>query len=401
MLLEGFKSFRDYTEVTFGDLTILAGANNAGKSTLMQPLLLMRQTLEAVYDPGPLLLQGANTALSSAEAMFWSARGQRAPLVRFGVFGVTGGRMPQRVGYEVALALDPSSALPLSLVEGTWHFDEEKLSVRPNAANGAAQVERCFAYPRSKTAEFEIAQRQIRGALEGLLVHHFMHVPATRGLAAPFQTLAAVRGDAFAGRFVDYVPGIIYRWQTLQPQTLKQLGGDLRELELAGRIQADRAGSLPNAVMLKASRLLDTDDADLVSLADLGSGLAHALPVVVALLIANSGWLVYIEEPEIHLHPRAIRALPGLILRAVRRGAQVVIETHSELLLLSIQTLVAEQQFGDYTVRLHWLSRDAEGVSRCVSADLDKQGRFGDLPIDLDEVSLQTLERYLNAPSAR
>ncbi len=43
VILDGFKSFRDRTEVTLGDLTILAGANSSGKSTIMQALLLMKQ----------------------------------------------------------------------------------------------------------------------------------------------------------------------------------------------------------------------------------------------------------------------------------------------------------------------------------------------------------------------
>lgn len=119
--------------------------------------------------------------------------------------------------------------------------------------------------------------------------------------------------------------------------------------------------------------------------------------MLVALLVAGSGWLVYIEEPEAHLHPRAIRALPGLFLDAIRRGAQVVVETHSELLLLSTQALVAEGAFANYTVRLNWLWRDGEGVSRCRGEDLDERGAFGDLPIDLDKVSLHILEHYLNA----
>lgn len=60
IILSGFKSFRERTKVALGDLTILAGAHSAGKSTVMQSLLLMKQTLEASYDPGPLLLSGLN-----------------------------------------------------------------------------------------------------------------------------------------------------------------------------------------------------------------------------------------------------------------------------------------------------------------------------------------------------
>src|SRR5262249_21376717 len=40
--------------------------NSSGKSSIMQPLLLMKQTLEATYDPGALLLDGPNVKFTAA-----------------------------------------------------------------------------------------------------------------------------------------------------------------------------------------------------------------------------------------------------------------------------------------------------------------------------------------------
>src|SRR5579859_7970644 len=65
--LNGFKSFYGTGPVSFGSLTILAGANSSGKSTLFQPLLLMKQTLESPFDPGALLLEGPNVRITSSE----------------------------------------------------------------------------------------------------------------------------------------------------------------------------------------------------------------------------------------------------------------------------------------------------------------------------------------------
>ena len=53
----GFKSIAEEQSVEIRPLTILAGANSSGKSSIMQPLLLLKQTLEAPYDPGALLLK--------------------------------------------------------------------------------------------------------------------------------------------------------------------------------------------------------------------------------------------------------------------------------------------------------------------------------------------------------
>ena len=72
--VQGFKSLYDEQRIAVRPLTILAGANNSGKSSIMQPLLMMKQTLEATYDPGPLKLDGPNVYFTSAEQFLSSRR---------------------------------------------------------------------------------------------------------------------------------------------------------------------------------------------------------------------------------------------------------------------------------------------------------------------------------------
>src|SRR5438270_4404367 len=65
----GFKSISDLQRVEIRPLTILAGANSSGKSSMLQPLLLLKQTLEVPYDAGPLLLNGPNVKFTSADQL--------------------------------------------------------------------------------------------------------------------------------------------------------------------------------------------------------------------------------------------------------------------------------------------------------------------------------------------
>ena len=65
--VQDFKSLGRESRIEIRPLTILAGANSSGKSSMMQPLLLMKQTLEASYDPGPLLLDGPNAKFTSVD----------------------------------------------------------------------------------------------------------------------------------------------------------------------------------------------------------------------------------------------------------------------------------------------------------------------------------------------
>ena len=64
--VSGFKSLANECTIDIRPLTILAGANSSGKSSIMQPLLMLKQTLEAPYDPGSLLIEGPNVQFTLA-----------------------------------------------------------------------------------------------------------------------------------------------------------------------------------------------------------------------------------------------------------------------------------------------------------------------------------------------
>src|SRR5437764_6345391 len=74
----GFKSIVDEQRIEIRPLTILAGANSSGKSSIIQPLLLLKQTLESAYDPGPLLLHDTHVRFTSADQLLTKVAGQPA-----------------------------------------------------------------------------------------------------------------------------------------------------------------------------------------------------------------------------------------------------------------------------------------------------------------------------------
>lgn len=67
---------------------------------------------------------------------------------------------------------------------------------------------------------------------------------------------------------------------------------------------------------------------------NVGFGITYVLPVLVALLKAKKGDLVIVENPEAHLHPKAQRIMGEIILRAASVGVQVILETHSDHVLM-------------------------------------------------------------------
>src|ERR1700677_5037983 len=80
----GFKSAMDPVRIAFRDISILAGANSAGKSAIMHPLLLIKQTIEKPFEPGGLFIDGPLVHFTTSDQFL--ARGPgRSVLDAFGV----------------------------------------------------------------------------------------------------------------------------------------------------------------------------------------------------------------------------------------------------------------------------------------------------------------------------
>src|SRR5437868_9731040 len=71
----GYKSIVKEQTIEIRPLTILAGANSSGKSSFMQPLLLLKRTLDAPYDPGALRLDGPNVKFTLADQLISRVQG--------------------------------------------------------------------------------------------------------------------------------------------------------------------------------------------------------------------------------------------------------------------------------------------------------------------------------------
>ncbi|WP_411969909.1 AAA family ATPase [Paucibacter sp. DJ2R-2] len=140
-----------------------------------------------------------------------------------------------------------------------------------------------------------------------------------------------------------------------------------------------------------------------INLVDTGEGLTQVLAPLVALARAAYGLgprLVCLEQPELHLHTDAQRALAESISSAVAAGAQVLIETHSEVLLAAVQLAVAgqHQQIKGKDVALYWVERRGDPVSIARRVPFDDRGQLGgSWPLDAFGDLLQLKGELLKA----
>jgi len=355
----GFKSIWGEQSIEIRPLTILAGTNGSGKSSMIQPLLLLKQTLEATYDPGALLLNGPLVRFTDARQLLSrKSAAQPESCFRVGaVFGETIAvrtefRKGEKVGFDISQMLLVNRDFSFTLKPGMSHEDVqrelpemERTQVERALQDGylltwEVMRDRCFLVLQLRELERPpggivrvLCLNRLYDPLDiaTACIKRLIHVPALRGNPERLYPVTAV-GREFTGRFETYVASVIAQWETDgEHELLDGLNEDLLRLELSWKASAKRVSDAE--VELQVGRLprpAGRGGRDLVSIADAGFGVSQAMPVLVALRVATPKHLVYIEQPEIHLHPRAQVALAILLADAANRGVKIVAETHSQ-----------------------------------------------------------------------
>lgn len=139
--------------------------------------------------------------------------------------------------------------------------------------------------------------------------------------------------------------------------------------------------------------LVDTKLGVEVSFKDVGTGLSQVLPVIATLVNEsskpksnsvigprNGNTPVLIEQPELHLHPRMQAELADLFIdnscAKSPTNPQIIVETHSENLILRLQKRVREQKIQAADISILYVNKDTDGISQLKQLDLDSNGDF-------------------------
>lgn len=110
-----------------------------------------------------------------------------------------------------------------------------------------------------------------------------------------------------------------------------------------------------------------------INLLDLGSGIAQVLPIITQAFKSENNTIL-VEEPEIHLHPKAQATLGEMFAVAAKeRNNTFVIETHSENLLLRLERLIRLGKLSKDDVSVIYVDKDING-SKCIPLKLDDDG---------------------------
>jgi len=195
---------------------------------------------------------------------------------------------------------------------------------------------------------------------------------------APVRTRPRRTYDEFSEEFDpegDHVPVLLARlWQEETEAGRATLVEALNEFgdssALYRRIGVRRLGHRPTDPF----QILVTMAGPPVNIPDVGYGVSQALPVVVQSVLAAKRGLLLLQQPEVHLHPRAQAALGSFFARLVSKEEKhLVIETHSDYLIDRVRLEVAQGRLSADDVQILYFEK--QGIETTIhQIQLDQHG---------------------------
>jgi len=128
---------------------------------------------------------------------------------------------------------------------------------------------------------------------------------------------------------------------------------------------------------------------------NIGSGLSYVISILVSVLSSKKDDLLIIENPEIHLHPRAQSKLTELLTFAADKGIKFIVETHSDHIFNGVRKTIFKKTISKDNVSVYFFEiDDIEQVTKSTKIEIDdngnvenhQEGLFDQFDDDLDEL---------------
>ena len=321
LTLKNFKPFENQS-FSLKPLTLLTGLNSTGKSSVLQSLLLLRQSSQQdeLLDRVGLVLNGDLVSIGTGQdALFKRAKEDVITL-------------------KVGMNND---------IKGTWTFDCDRqsdimristLSIADGSVYNSGLFNDNFHYlkaeriaPRNyfQMSDFKVRQHQQIGS-QGEFTAHFLAINEYKKI--PHSQLSHPSAQS------DILKSQVEAW--------------LGEISPGTRVDIELHSGM-DVVNLQYSY----EDNNSYRSTNVGFGITYTLPIIVAILSATSDTLILLENPEAHLHPRGQSKMGELIALAANCGIQIILETHSDHVLNGIRKAVRHNKLEADKVQINYFER--------------------------------------------
>ena len=388
---QNFKSWKNTGKIQIAPLTGFFGANSSGKTSLLQTLLMLKQTVERPPNWNGVIDFGDDNSL-----------------VNLGNFDDLIHQHKRDIPLEISLSWKFSEKLSIADIKEVDTLSFE-LSVFDNE-NSVPSVS--FNYrigEKNFTVEWNGQDVRLISVPVKLNYHdeslfrcygvrsaHYHNQEIFSSIQTRFENL--FRNIRYLGPLREY-PRRHYAWEGKHSPGVGQHGEDMVTALFSGRIQLrDTEEQIP--MWLQRLDLIDsyrlnpvlnteTDYEFLVRkykggpevrLTDVGFGVSQVLPVLVLCYYVPEGSILILEQPEAHLHPKVQSELADLLIEVVKeRQLQIILESHSEHLLIRLMRRIAEEEISANDTAFYFCEMK-EGVSEIERLNVDDYGNITNWP---------------------
>jgi predicted ATPase len=360
--LENFKSWQSL-DIEMAPLTLLFGTNSSGKSSILQAILLILQSVEKHH---------------LDELNFGGGRGDYVNLGGY-----------SEVVHNHDVDLDISIEIEVNITV----FGHKSVGLEMCYEDDEVVYETIGSYD---TWDYFVNTLQVESA--NCLIHYvapLRQYPTRAYLwsgARPYRIepdgentiVALIADERIGGTLTKQVSHWLAKMELVDNFSIKPLDTAKRFYETEIKIQET-----------------------LSSLIDTGFGVSQVLPIITTLFFVPEGSIVLLEQPELHLHPRAQAHLADLMLHvAEERKLQLIVESHSEHLLRRLQRRIAEPEHefaNPDNIKMYFCDMGENG-STIQDVEVDEYGQiqnwpdkfFGDITGDLEAMTMAALKRVMN-----
>lgn len=317
--VKNFKCFEELT-VNCRELNLFTGINGMGKSTLIQVLLLFRQSYERSNSGGNnrILLNGHYVSLGTMkDILYWYRKDEDICLAveeEQQVWQCCYDAQKQTLVVKGDLQCPDRSSLAGS---GFEYISAERLG--PRRTYDDLEGEQSSPTQVGSRGEHAVSSLYQIGSDSDFKVYENMKNPAESSERLELQVNAWMS---------EISPGI--KVKAIPYFDANMMGLRYGQQGIMGEESA-------NAV-------------------NMGFGVSYVLPIIISLLKARKGDLLILENPEAHIHPRGQRRIGELVARAAVNGVQIIMETHSDHILNGIRLSVKQGQIRPDQIKLNYFN---------------------------------------------
>lgn len=344
--IKNFKSIKK-ADVSVLNLNLLMGLNGMGKSSFIQTLLLLMQSdklEERVIDLNGILAQIGQ----GRDALYQYAEDEKI------VFELT---------FE-------------GQQKYSWKFAYQKDKEKLTAENGYTKDQMSFF--RKSTSPFQYISANRIGPMD--IYEASSVVVSDKKQLGLLGEYAAYYIDVFGQEQI--VSDKLRHPNATSANLLSQINAWMKEISPGVSLNTKYVPEV-NKVILDYQFDLINDKTNLFRPKNVGFGISYVLPIVLALLTAEEGKIIVIENPESHIHPRGQAELGKLISLASSIGAQLFVETHSDHILNGIRVAVKDNLVDKSKVNVMYFEKNTtekEQFTKITQIRVDSKGELSDYP---------------------